>query len=151
MENASKAMIIVAGALIGIMILSLGVILFDEMQVYVQTTNDKIEANAQTAFNTQFTNFIREDLKIQDVVTAANIAYENNMDHNMNPLNPTTDIEPSKLFVAVYLDGDRIDDTIPKETAKLLAENLDETYECLAEYSSTTGRIYKVHFSTKIN
>lgn len=152
MENASKAMIIVAGALIGVMILSLGIILFDEMQAYVQTTNDKIDANAQNAFNTQFTNFISENLKIQDVITAANLAYENNIDYNMTPEDTTTDVGPSMLFVAVYLDGDRIDDTIPEEAADLLSNNLKKTYECLSEnvkYSQTTGRVYEIYFRTK--
>lgn len=152
MENASKAMIIVAGVLIGIMILSLGVILFDEMKIYVQATHDKIDANAQNAFNTQFTNFISENLKIQDVITAANLAYENNMEYNINPENTTTPVDSSRLFVAVYLDGDRIDDTIPEVAANLLSNNLKKTYKCLSEnikYSQTTGRIYEIHFSTK--
>lgn len=152
MENASKAMIIVAGALIGVMIVSLGIILFDEMQAYVQVTNDKIDANAQNAFNTQFTNFISENLKIHDIISAANLAYENNIDYNMTPEDTTTDVDPSRLFVAVYLDGDRIDDTIPEEAADLLSNNLEKTYECLSEnvkYSQATGRIYEIHFSTK--
>lgn len=152
MENASKAMIIVAGALIGVMILSLGIILFDEMQAYVQVTNDKIDANAQNAFNTQFTNFISENLKIHDVITAANLAYENNIDYNMSPEETTTDVDPSMFFVAVYLDGDRIDDTIPEEAADLLSNNLEKTYECLSEnvkYSQTTGRVYEIYFITK--
>lgn len=152
MENASKAMIIVAGALIGIMILSLGVILFNEMQSYVQTTNDKIDSNAQNAFNTQFTNFISENLTIHDVITAANLANQNNIDYNMRPEDATTAIDPSRLFVAVYLDDVRIDNTISENAADLLSNNLEETYECLPEnviYSLTTGRVYEIHFSTK--
>ena len=151
MDNASKAMIIVAGALLGVMILSLGIILFDEMKAYVQTMNDKIDSNAQNAFNTQFTNFIHEDLKIQDVVTAANLAYENNIDYNMNPSDPTTPVDPSMGFVAVYLDGIRKDDKMPDEAVNLLSDiqKQRKTYECIVEYSQITGRIYKVNFSTK--
>lgn len=155
MENATNALIIVAGVLIGIMILSLGATLFFELENYVQTTNDRLDANAQNAFNTQYINYVRNNLKIHDVITVANLAYENNMGYNIDYANAVITPDPSKFYVAVYIDGERIDNKISNsgEMAKRLDRALknDSTYSCTSsdvKYSEITGRIYEVHFST---
>lgn len=155
MENATKALIIVAGALIGIMILSLAATLYFELENYVQTENDKMDANAQNAFNTQFINYISNNLKIHDVITVANLAYENNIGYNIDYASAGITPDPSKLFVAVYIDSERIDNQIANsgEMAKRLERALknDSTYSCTSSgiiYSDITGRIYEIHFST---
>lgn len=156
MENATKALLIAAGVLIGVMILSLAVALYSELDAYVESSNEKIEFNELNAFNTQFTKYINYiggekqfDLTIQDVVTAANIAYENNLDYNA-----TVDLRgnPSTLYVAIYLDGRSIENDIHEKTSNLLTDNLGKTYKCGGsdvKYSQATGRIYEVYFSTE--
>lgn len=156
MENATKALLIAAGVLIGVMILSLAVALYSELDAYVEISNEKIEFNELNAFNTQFTKYINYigtekqfDLTIQDVVTAANIAYENNLDYNA-----TVDLRgnPSTLYVAIYLDGRSIENDIHEKTSNLLTDNLGKTYKCegsAVKYSQATGRVYEVHFSTE--
>lgn len=133
MENATKALLIAAGVLIGVMILSLAVALYSELDAYVESSNERIEFNELNAFNTQFTKYINYlgadkqfDLTIQDVVTAANLAYENNVEYNA-----TADLKgnPSTFYVAIYLDGQSIEDVIHDETSnyyitKLLTDNL---------------------------
>lgn len=78
MENASKALIMAAGVLIGILIISLAVYIF----VDFGTTSAKInEQNAQqkiVQFNSQFTSYIDKELTIYDVVTILGYAQENN-------------------------------------------------------------------------
>lgn len=156
MENATKALLIAAGVLIGVMILSLAVALYSELDAYVEISNEKIEFNELNAFNTQFTKYINYigtekqfDLTIQDVVTATNIAYENNLDYNA-----TVDLRgnPSTLYVAIYLDGRSIENDIHEKTSNLLTDNLGKTYKCESnnvKYSQATGRIYEVYFSTE--
>ena len=91
MENAAKALYIASGVLIGALIIVLAVTLFSNLQVYVDESRDQIRFNDLNSFNTKYTNYINSmdegrtvdfELKIQDVVTAANSAYENNLKLN---------------------------------------------------------------------
>ena len=78
MENASKALIMAAGILIGVLLLALMVTLFasasDTFSSYEQTK--KSEAIQQ--FNVNFTKFLGQDLTIHQVVTICNFAKKEN-------------------------------------------------------------------------
>jgi len=145
MENATKAMLIAAGVLIGIMIISLGVALFAELDTYVQSSHEQIRFNEQNSFNAQFTKYIRNDLTIQDIVTVANLANQNNINYN------ATEDErgnQASLYVAVYLEGTAIEQDISNETVDLLTGN-KSTYKCESSdvrFSEITGRIYEIYF-----
>lgn len=143
MENATKAMLIAAGVLIGVMILSLGVALFSELQAYVESSYERIRFNEQNAFNSQFTKYEDITSTIQDVVTAANLAYQNNVEYNADDSERDN---ASTLYVAVYLDGKSIESTINKENVNLLSKNLDKKYNCTVEFSQETGRVYELYF-----
>lgn len=78
MENASKALIMAAGILIGLLIISLAVYLFIDFgstAAEINTLNDKKHLNQ---FNTKFTSYTDKELTIYDVVTVVNYAKENN-------------------------------------------------------------------------
>lgn len=82
MENATKALLITAGVLIGMMILSMGVYLYYSIGSYVERSQEQIAQQELDRFNTQFYNYQSDENEIfsfQDVVTAANLAYENNI------------------------------------------------------------------------
>ena len=83
MENAVQALLIAAGVLIGIMVISLGVTLFGSLGDYIGNTQEQIDANAVQIFNEQFTRYIDVSLTIQDVVTAANTAFESNTNYGL--------------------------------------------------------------------
>lgn len=154
MENAVKALYIAAGVLIGVMILSLGVALFASLQNYVDSAQERVEFNELNSFNTQFTKYInyengvrQYELTIQDIITAAGRAYENNSSYNLD----TTQWQESEssLYVSVYLKETRIDQNIKEEMVDLLEENLGKKYKCEAnniEYSNETARVYRVEF-----
>lgn len=154
MENAVKALYIAAGVLIGVMILSLGVALFASLQNYVDSAQERVEFNELNSFNTQFTKYInyengvrQYELTIQDIITAAGRAYENNSSYNLD----TTQWQESEssLYVSVYLKETRIDQNIKEEMVDLLEENLGKKYKCEAnniEYSNETARVYIVRF-----
>ena len=89
MENASKALIMGAEILIGVMILSIGVYLFNVLGSYSADTTQEMESTRLEQFNDQFTKYYgtvstqQEDGKIyeqtikctmQDVVGVANLA-----------------------------------------------------------------------------
>lgn len=152
MENAVKALYIAAGVLMGVMILSLAVVLHSGLQGYVETSNKETRFNELTRFNAKYTKYIDVDLTIQDIVTVASEAYENN-----NSYNPETsawnDVGPKSLYVAIYLDGyGRIDTQIKEKMVELLETNTEKTYQCSndnVKYSDNTGRIYSMNFSEK--
>ena len=91
MENASKALLMAAGVLLGIMVLSLAVYLFTSFsQLYADV--DKQNANQKLAqFNTQYTVYLhREDLTIYDVLTIVSYAKENNQKNSGDEQNIIT-------------------------------------------------------------
>jgi len=154
MENASQALIIVAGALIGIMILSLGVTLVSSLTSYVDSSQETIRFNELNSFNTQFLNYANsENLTIHDVVTVANLANENNMSYNIftpEKINVSRG-QPSTTYVAVYLKightEEAIEADIQDRTSNLLADNIGKKFKCTdVVISEITGRVYEVHF-----
>lgn len=79
MENASKALIMAGGILIGVLLISLAVYLFIDFG----STSAEINAqNAQkqlTEFNSKFTSYQNyENITIYDIITLAGYAKENN-------------------------------------------------------------------------
>ena len=79
MENASKALLLAAEVLIGVLVLTLCIYLY----INFSTTSKQIqEDNARTQidmFNAQFTSIAnKENITIYDIVTLANFAKENN-------------------------------------------------------------------------
>ena len=143
MENATKAMLIAAGVLIGIMILSLGAALFVELDTYVESSYEQIRFYEQNSFNAKFTKYISNNLTIHDIITAANLANENN-----NFYNTTVDEKgnQSSLYVAVYLGGIAIESDIQNRTVSLLTGN-NKTYKCESvKISEKTGRVYEIYF-----
>ena len=79
MENASKALIMAAGVLIGILILSLAVFLFANFGAASAEVHKENEENRIEQFNVQFTAYQgRADVTIHDIITVANLAKSSN-------------------------------------------------------------------------
>lgn len=83
MENASKALLMAAGVLIGVLILSLAVYLFVSFGQTSAEINEKNRQQQIVQFNSQYTVYLgREDLTIYDIRTIVSNARENNNYHN---------------------------------------------------------------------
>lgn len=167
MENASKALIMAAGVLIGIMILSLAVYLFATFGSTSTELHKQKETDQLNQFNSQFTSYEgKEDITIYDVITVANLATENNKYYELDRLNslPTTN-KVADYYIGVLLDNNRLDygrnttnETINKNYNSKINGELEEingtqkylkTYTCKVDISSITGRVYKVTFTKK--
>ena len=149
MENATKALYIAAGVLMGIMILSLGVMLFSSLQSYIDEYKEQIEFNELNTFNNKYQKYVdtEQNLTIQDIITVAGLAYEDNSSFNIDT--SEWSIGDNSLYVGVFLDGRRIDKTIKEDMQTLLSENIGNKYECIAnnvKYNAV-GRIYEIRFS----
>lgn len=150
MENAVKALYMAAGVLIGIMILSLAVVLFSSLQGYMEETNKQIMFNEVTRFNAKYTKYVGTELTIQDIITVAGEAYENNKSFNIDPTK--WDESSNSLYIAIYLENDnkRIDKQMGGENkmAELLKDNSEKKYKSgEVKYSENTGRIYSITFN----
>ena len=134
MENATKALYIASGVLIGVMILSLGIMLFSSLQSYVAEYKNQIEFNELNSFNSKYQVYADEGrtITIQDIVTVAGMAYEDNSSFDIDP-NKWGDLSQSSLYIGVYLNGTRIDQTIKENLQTLLKENTGKKYKCRSE------------------
>lgn len=145
MENAVKALLIAASVLIGIMIISLGVSLYASLSKYVESTQDEIVIKEIQRFNEQFIRYINYDdytkttqftLTIQDIVTAANTAYENNLE--------------TDYYVKINMPGIiNLENKINSKSAEILSTELGKQYRCSSsdvKINTTTGRVYEINF-----
>lgn len=78
MENASKALLMAASILIGILILSLIVTLFASARDVSSSYENEKKAEAVQRFNANFTKYLGQNLTIHQVVTICNFADINN-------------------------------------------------------------------------
>ena len=159
MENASKALIMAAGILIGVLVLSLGVYLFTSFGNSAAQIQKENEINALNKFNSQFTVYQgRKDLTIYDILTVANYASENNKNYNLDSRNRG---DQSTFYVGVKLDGKYIEELNTKDQTNKIENFIDELnvnnetelknrlYECKIDgtkISQITGRVYEIVF-----
>lgn len=151
MENASKALLMAGGVLIGILVLSLIAYLFIYFGSQSQDFRDTMNQKQLTKYNAQYTIYDgRSNLTIYDVVTAINVAFENNVKH-MYDSNYNTE-----HFVSVKVDNTEKakpnpadNDTVKKHTDAindLIQENRDNKYICNVGFYEN-GKISNVKFT----
>lgn len=84
MENASKALLMSASILIGLIVLSLGIYLVNTFKSFSQDYNDSMEIQRMEQFNAQFTAFsTRSNVSIHEIMTLTNYAKEFNSLNNL--------------------------------------------------------------------
>lgn len=82
MENASKALLMAAGVLIGVLILSLAVFLFMDFGATSKGIYSEVESNQLTQYNAQYTVYSgRTDITVYEIVSVINLAKQNNQDY----------------------------------------------------------------------
>ena len=156
MENASKALLMAAGILIGIMIISLGVYLFTQFGGTSAQIHDNIETSQIEEFNSQFTAYqARDNVTIHDIITMANLATENNKYYQFAKQVPNG----NNNYIAVLLNGTSIEfgfgtseeDVSERYNELILNEvnNIDavtglKNYTVRVEISDATRRVYRV-------
>lgn len=111
MENATKALLMAASVLIGMLVLTMGVYLYSTIGTYVRQSQEEIEKQSIDKFNIQFYNYLsdeNEEFSFQDVVTVANIAYSNNYKYefpNVKFNNNGTPNIPDEIREAIANEG----------------------------------------------
>lgn len=172
MENASKALIMAAEILIGVMIISVGVYLFQTFANYSHENYKKMEDTQIAEFNQQFIKFYGKnegraiECTIHDIVGIANLAkqcnYQNNVENETGESEATLYIQV-KLRVNSSIYGSYTNNNLEKCTESELT-NLIKKYDLAndingnkteivyfncAKYTinDTTGRVNSITFT----
>lgn len=162
MENASKALLMAASVLIGVLILSLAVFLFVNFGGTSAKIHETVQKNQLAKFNTQFTNYeTKESVTIYDIISVANLATENNRKNQLQKKTiPTDGIDN---YITVRLKGKCIEGgentdikQLEKEYNQKIIEDINtqknaelKKYVAKAYVSAETGRVYLIEFSEK--
>lgn len=111
MENASKALIMSAGILIGIIILSIAVYLFTAFGSSSRDIQQQVDSRVLAEFNNNFLKYQgSEECTIHDIVNLAKFAKKANEQMDVR--------ENSEFYIHVNLEGNN-----PKDLTKYNQEN----------------------------
>ena len=142
MENASKALLISAGVLLAILLLSLFAYLMRQMGASTSGIYSTLSQHEISEFNQKCLNYEgRKKLSIQDVITIVNLAKDNNEKAN----------RPTIIEVKVDDELDWSKKTT-EELNDLLKQKIDLTYSCTkveTDYSSLL--VKKIIIKTNYN
>ena len=129
MENASKALLMAAGVLLGIMIISLAVYLFSNFAGTSSQIHANIEENQIAQFNSQFTTYEGKDnVTIHDVVSMASLATQNNQTYEI----PYQAADENSSYIAVICNGVSIElGYKPNQTTEQRKNEIEQKYNKL--------------------
>lgn len=84
MENASRALMMAAGVLIGVMIISIGVALFTSFSGYGRQITENIDQTKIDEWNTNYLKYENsKEVTIHNIVSLANNAKQNNVKYEL--------------------------------------------------------------------
>lgn len=161
MENASKALLMAAGILISILIISLAVYLFITFGALSSDIHKKNQETQLTQFNEQFTSYanISQGVNIYDIITMANLAKENNANYELTSADAGENSYYIRVdFLNIYnfenKDQSEYNEQIKQHSSysnynASLDKLQQKTYNCKVDISSKTGRVYKVTITEK--
>ena len=156
MENASKALLMAGGVLIGILILTLAVYLFMSFGAQSEEMYDRMEERQLTQYNAQYTIYSgRNYITIYDIVSVANLAKENN-DYYQYYGNFTYGYKVIVSLTNAGADSGELQGLTTEEKQQLIENNNDDntngdlanrfTCSAIEYYTTTTGRVSKITF-----
>lgn len=155
MENASKALIMAAGVLIGILIISLGVFLFLDFASTSSTLHAQMRQEQIDQFNAQFTSYeAKDDNTIYDILTLVNLAKNNNNYYELDKK------EENNYYITINMNNETNHSNLEKLSETKLNEFVKEDirnqtegklpiYNCKVEISQNTGLVSIVKFTKK--
>ena len=168
MENASKALLMAAGLLISVIVLSLIVFIYITFSNSTQQSVKQMELSKLTAFNSKYLNYDgRKDLTFYDIVNVVSLAKSDNENSDygikvkffsassyssLDLTDKTISIESLKQkLTALNRDGDvmeskEIEDTSTGGKAEKI---VPVNYECKVKLNEKTGRVEEVSFRKK--
>lgn len=164
MENASKALIMAAEMLIGVMILSIGIVIFSNFADYSEQRYKEIEASQIAKFNDKFLKYAGSNATsctIHDIVSLANLAQRHNLDMDAIQKNADGDysvkpgvvaVNENFLYIRIDLDGQALELKSSEKLVELIKGssingNKVINYKCVDyKISKNTKKVYYMKF-----
>ena len=160
MENASKALIMAASILLGVMIISVGVALFNSFGGFGRNITNEIDKNKIAEFNSQFLKYYGKSydadtgkneyikLTTHDIVTLANLAQKNNIEYGVQEQNGKSE-KSYYIQIALGKKQTNLEKYSENELLSFIQDNMiNETQDNIKYYyvenveiSSITGRV----------
>lgn len=145
MENASKALTMAAGVIIAVIVISLGIYIFNIFSQYSKEQTEELYSNQVMEFNAQFTKYeTMEDITIYDIISLAN--YAHNYNQSLDNAEDRTELgisvklgitafenmtdEEKKSYINTYMQSE----PIPKYKVQDI------------QYSQVTGKVKSITF-----
>ena len=148
MENASKALMIVAGILIAILVISIGIYLFTDYRDMGSAYEQNLSTAEIQKFNVNFTKFEgRQDIKIQEIVTLVNFVQQYREKNEISEKNDITIIIENQRFQKSTINGKKI---IKDSIEDLIKVYLDESFTCVNIKYDNDGKVNEIYFSTTL-
>lgn len=141
MENASKALIMAAEILIGIILLSIFVLAFQSCGNFADRINDNIEITNIQEFNSKFTIYEGKDLRIHDIISIKNLVdeYNNAEDENGNTRGDYYEI---KIIGNANIKLKNLNDEMPTYEDKIFLVRI-------TKYNEETGLVKEIRIDIK--
>lgn len=136
MENASRALIMAASVLIGIVIISAFILMMSNLTSYQESSYSSTLSSQIAEFNNQFTTYARNNIRGSDMISLMNKVVDYNTRY-------TGTEGYTKMQVTINMNG-YTDDLVFKGTNKLVTRNeynQDNIDEIVGKPSSVTGDI----------
>ena len=154
-ENAANALMIAAGVLISVLIISLAVFLFNSSSEFAESYYAEIDSKTTQALNNEFEIYNRDDVTIQDIVSLANFARDTNIKNGVE-----NDKNNSIYIQVILYNGSKHLETLDREEMyQFMEENTfidndpskgEQKYKCKGiEYDENTQRVNKITFEIK--
>ncbi len=142
MENASKALIMAGGVLIGVLIISLAVYLFVSFGQTSAEINSENSQKQLSQFNAKFTSYEgRNDITIYEILTVASYANENNEYYKDGDSNYLIQVICNNINVANSAGVNRLKGEIKTQQQSGL-----KSYKCSGISYNKNGRVNKITF-----
>lgn len=167
MENASKALLMSAAILLGLMIISVAVAIFNTLSSFSQTATTEMQMKQVSEFNSNFTKYYGQingsaiQVTIHDIVSVANLAKQSNISNELQDENGyneytnyvqvdlkiggSTITRLEKQDVSTYQTLIQNNSLVADENGKLTQTKYFVCTNLL--YSEQTGRVMYISFS----
>lgn len=137
MENATKALLIAAAVLVAILIISLGLVVYNMASETINSVN--FSGQEVTAFNDQFTQYQGTNIRGSEINALLKTVLSNNMKSRSEGLDPKDEAK----FVSVTGD---IGGTLTKDATSsgTLSADTSKLYEVTINYNEDTGFVDEI-------
>lgn len=148
MENASKALIIAGAILLAIVIISLGLVVVNNVRSTIDNTN--MNQQEIEAFNGKFTPYVGDNIKGSKVNSLIAIISSSNADSYQKDTDAgTTGAKATQPYVGIKFDTDEsVEGTYDSVGGEVTYPKANSSKSYTVEVSMTKGRVSKVIITT---